>query len=155
MFDPAEIIRVLNSEKVDYIVIGGFAATLYGCPEQTFDLDVLYEDSEENRIRLASALRKIDAQWDEPITPKTLTRQPLFALNSPFGDLDIFRTIPGADSFSALRSGVQSFKVKGESVPVLSLAALIETKEAAADSNPRKKSALVYLKALQQHRDAT
>ena len=30
MFNPAEIVRILNEERVDYLLIGGVAATLYG-----------------------------------------------------------------------------------------------------------------------------
>jgi hypothetical protein len=151
MFDPVEIIRALNRHNVRYVIIGGFAATLYGCPEQTFDLDIVFDDSEENRVRLLTALNEIGAQWDVPLTPEILRRQPLFALNTRAGDLDIFSIVPGINSFAELNNSVRDFSVHGETVPVAGLSELIATKEAAADPNPRKRSTLEYLKALHSH----
>jgi len=49
MLDPSKIIASFNRHRVNYLIIGGFAATLHGCPEQTFDIDLIYEDSPENR----------------------------------------------------------------------------------------------------------
>jgi hypothetical protein len=84
VFDPRKIIEALNRHKVEYITIGGFAATLYGCPEQTFDLDILYTDTPANRQRLLAPLAEINAQWDEPLSDAVLQRQPVFALNTKF-----------------------------------------------------------------------
>ena len=56
MFDPRKIIEALNRHRVEYIVVGGFAATLYGCPEQTFDLDILYTDAAANRAAAGCAV---------------------------------------------------------------------------------------------------
>ena len=89
MFSPREIPETLNRHQVQYLVIGGFAATMHGCPEQTFDLDILYAGTPANRQHLLAALQSINAQWDEPLTDLVLQRQPVFALNTKFGDLDI------------------------------------------------------------------
>lgn len=150
MFDPRKIIEALNRHRVQYVVIGGFAATLHGCPEQTYDLDILYADSEDNRARLLVALRELDAQWDQPLTDEVLVRQPVFALNTAFGDLDIMSWVPGVETYGAVLSEVQTFSVGDLAVPALNLAALIRSKEAAADPNPRKQAALFYLKRLSE-----
>ncbi len=150
MFDPRKIIEALNRHGVEYVAIGGFAATLYGCPEQTFDLDILYADSPANRGRLLAALADMQARWDVPLTDAVLQRQPMFALNTAFGDLDILSEVLGVGSYEQAMSRVESMKVGGVAVPILDLTTLIATKEAAADPNPRKRSALEYLKALQQ-----
>ncbi|MBI5822383.1 MAG: hypothetical protein HZA88_25680 [Verrucomicrobia bacterium] len=55
MFDPRKIIKALNRHRVDYVVIGGFAATLHGCPEQTYDLDIFYADQPGNCRRLSGS----------------------------------------------------------------------------------------------------
>ena len=152
MFDPRKIIEALNRHRVEYIVVGGFAATLYGCPEQTFDLDILYTDTPANRMQLLAALADIGARWDEPLSDAVLQRQPMFALNTAFGDLDILSDVLGVGTHEQATSRVESIDVGGETVQVLNLAALIAAKEAAADPNPRKRSALEYLRALQQRR---
>lgn len=150
MFDPRKIIEALNRHKVEYITVGGFAATLYGCPEQTFDLDILYADTPANRQRLLAALAEIDAHWDEPLSDSVLQRQPVFALNTRFGDLDILGEVLGVGTYEQAQSHVQSMRVGNEPLAILDLPTLISTKEAAADPNPRKRSALDYLKAIQQ-----
>jgi hypothetical protein len=150
VFDPRKIIEALNRHGVEYVAIGGFAATLYGCPEQTFDLDILYADSPANRGRLLAALADMQARWDVPLTDAVLQRQPMFALNTAFGDLDILSEVLGVGSYEQAMSRVESMKVGDVAVPILDLTTLIATKEAAADPNPRKRSALEYLKALQQ-----
>jgi hypothetical protein len=148
MFDPRKILTALNRHQVHYVLIGGFAATLHGCPEQTYDLDVLYADTPENRQRLLSALRDVNAQWDRPLDDAVLQRQPVFALNTCFGDLDIMTWIPGVGTFDQALSRSQPFQLGNEAVNVLNLTALIAAKEAAADPNPRKQSTLLYLKGL-------
>lgn len=155
MFDPRKIIEALNRHKVEYITIGGFAATLYGCPEQTYDLDILYADTPANRQRLLAALTEINAQWDEPLSDAVLQRQPVFALNTKFGDLDILSEVLGVGAYEQAQSRIQSVTVGKEPIVILDLPTLICTKEAAADPNPRKRSALEYLKAIQQRGKAT
>jgi hypothetical protein len=150
VFDPRKIIETLNRHRVDYVVIGGFAATLHGCPEQTYDLDIFYADQPDNRRRLLEALREIGAQWDVPLTDAILQRQPVFALNSKLGDLDIFNRVLGLESFEEALAHRQVLKAGECEVPILDLPALIKTKQAAADPNPRKQSALEYLRFLEQ-----
>jgi hypothetical protein len=152
MVDPARIVQALTQAGVDYLVIGGMAATLHGCPEQTYDLDILYASTDENRRKLLAALEAIEAEWEQPLNDTLLKRQPVFALNTKFGDLDIFTTIPGLDDYATgLASSVQ-MELGGSPVRVLNLASLIATKEAAADPNPRKQSTLAYLKAVHEKR---
>jgi len=150
VFDPRKIIGALNRHQVEYITIGGFAATLYGCPEQTFDLDIVYADSAANRQRLLAALAEIEAQWDEPLSDTVLQRQPVFALNTKFGDLDILNEVLGVGTYAQAKSRTQTMRVGNEAVAILDLPTLISSKEAAADPNPRKRSALEYLRALHQ-----
>ena len=146
MFDPRKIIEALNRHRVEYIAIGGFAATLYGCPEQTYDLDILYADTAANRARLLAALADIQARWDVPLTDTVLQRQAMFALNTTFGDLGLLSDVLGIGTYEQASSRVETMNVGGEVLPILDLAALIATKEAAADPNSRKRSALEYLK---------
>ena len=50
------IFKSFQEHNVNYLVIGGIAAILYGVPRATFDLDILIEKSEENVGRLLEAL---------------------------------------------------------------------------------------------------
>jgi len=50
------VFRSLNSHDVEYVTIDGIAATLYGVPRATFDLDILIRATSENARRLLDAL---------------------------------------------------------------------------------------------------
>ncbi|PYV09391.1 MAG: hypothetical protein DMG07_23320 [Acidobacteria bacterium] len=54
--DIPGIIRVFAGNGVEFIVIGGVAATAHGSSRSTVDLDVVYRRTQENVARLAAAL---------------------------------------------------------------------------------------------------
>ena len=51
-----EVIDALEKERVDYILVGGFAMVLYGMPRATQDLDLFVKMKKENIERLQKAL---------------------------------------------------------------------------------------------------
>jgi len=50
-------LKALSERGVNFVVIGGYAATLHGSAYLTRDLDICYERTPENMERLVSALR--------------------------------------------------------------------------------------------------
>ena len=50
-------LKALSDRGVNFVVIGGYAATLHGSAYLTRDLDICYERTPENIERLVSALR--------------------------------------------------------------------------------------------------
>jgi hypothetical protein len=60
-----ELLRVLCLHRVDFVVVGGVAAALGGAAVTTFDLDIVYERSDQNIARLVQALRALDAFYRE------------------------------------------------------------------------------------------
>jgi len=48
----------LNSEKVDYLLVGGYAVGVHGSPRTTADLDVWVAVGEENAARLMRVLEQ-------------------------------------------------------------------------------------------------
>lgn len=54
-----KIIKTLNKQKIKYLLIGGFAAVLYGVPRSTFDIDIAISLDSKNigeTITLLSSL---------------------------------------------------------------------------------------------------
>jgi Nucleotidyl transferase of unknown function (DUF2204) len=47
-----EFIRLLETESVEYLVVGGYAVALYGFPRYTGDIDFFVRISEENAGKL-------------------------------------------------------------------------------------------------------
>jgi hypothetical protein len=51
-----EMLRLLASHKVEFIIVGGAAATAHGATRLTEDLDIVYNRTHENIARLIKAL---------------------------------------------------------------------------------------------------
>ena len=51
-----EIAEILDRHGVEFLVIGGQAATLHGSPHPTFDVDLCYRRTQLNLTKLANAL---------------------------------------------------------------------------------------------------
>ena len=56
--DWREFLELLNSNGVEYLVIGAFAVAFHGFPRYTADLDLLIRPNRENADRVLRALSK-------------------------------------------------------------------------------------------------
>jgi predicted nucleotidyltransferase len=54
-----KILRALAQEKVEYILIGGFAVILHGLARLTSDIDIFIKPEKENLQRLKMALKEV------------------------------------------------------------------------------------------------
>ena len=77
MTDFAGLLRALADSGVEFILVGGAAATAHGAARLTLDIDVVYRRTLENVRRLAAALAAhqpylrgappgLPFQWDVP-----------------------------------------------------------------------------------------
>ena len=55
--DFQELIRVLAQADIEFIIVGGAAATVHGSARLTSDLDIVYRRSDENISRLIRVKR--------------------------------------------------------------------------------------------------
>lgn len=51
-----KIIKLLNKHRIKYLLIGGFAAVLYGVPRSTFDIDIAISLDSESISKTTSLL---------------------------------------------------------------------------------------------------
>ena len=56
--DLKELLALLNSHEVRYLVTGGYALAVHGSPRYTKDLDLWIDAEPENLAKLAEALRE-------------------------------------------------------------------------------------------------
>ena len=54
--DFKELFVLLNSHKVKYLIVGGYALAFYGHPRFTGDIDVFIESTPQNSLRIIKAL---------------------------------------------------------------------------------------------------
>lgn len=156
-FQPWEILRILEEEAVDFVVIGGLAAVLHGSTLPTQDVDILPLRDEENLDRLARALTRLGARirtTGEPVEAKIngafLQAMPtMLNLVTTHGDLDIaFDPAGPKTGFVEWNADATDVDI-GDSL-VVRLAALSDViRSKAAANRPKDERALPYLESLQ------
>ena len=60
--DVERLLGCLTRHGVEYVVVGGIAAVMWGSPRNTFDLDVCPETDPGNLDALAKALVELEAR---------------------------------------------------------------------------------------------
>lgn len=56
--DFRDLLELFNKNKVDYVIVGGYALAFHGAPRYTGDLDIFVNASEDNAHRILSALNE-------------------------------------------------------------------------------------------------
>jgi len=59
--DFKDFIKFLNSNEVEYLLIGGWAVSIYGNPRLTKDIDFLISSKDENIDKLKNTLEEFGA----------------------------------------------------------------------------------------------
>jgi hypothetical protein len=153
MTDFASLIRLLTQHNVEFIIVGGAAATAHGSARLTQDLDIAYRRTPENISRLVAGLAPHSPylRGAPPGLPfrfdaETITRGLNFTLITDLGDLDLFGEITGGGGYDDLLPHTLVLNLFGVSCRCLALRRLIEVKRAAG--RPRDLEAVAELEAL-------
>ena len=150
--DTHELLRVLTSHGVQFIVVGMTAGVLQGAPVVTFDLDIVYRRSDDNLPRLLAALAAIDARFrGDPrrIPPNLLHLESAGQLlETRLGDCDVLGTIDEGLGFDDLLPDTVTIETGELSLRVLGLRRLIEIKRRAG--RPKDLAALPVLESTRE-----
>ena len=143
---------------VEFVLIGGVASSLHGSSRATFDLDLVYDRSDENLTRIVDALAPLHPylRGAPPGLPfrfdfKTLQNGLNFTLTSDLGDIDLFGEVPGGGVYqNLLRQSIKVRLADDASIQVVDLDALIRLKNAAG--RPRDLEAVAELLRIKEER---
>ena len=93
--DLREFIELLNSGKIDYLVVGGFAVAWHGYPRFTADIDFLVGTAQSNAVAIVGVLDAFGFRSLE-IKPEDLT-QPgqIVQLGAKPNRIDLITSISG------------------------------------------------------------
>ena len=138
MIKLKETLLLLARSEVDFVIVGGVAATLHGSAFQTFDLDICYGRDGQNLDRLVGALAPfhpalrgapsgIPFIWDR----NTLRNGLNFTLSTDLGDIDLLGEITGIGGFHDVKAKSRNVEMYGFRFAILTLSGLIEAKRAA------------------------
>lgn len=127
--DLREFIVLLNSHKVDFVVVGGHAVAFHGHPRFTGDIDFFVRTTATNAERILAALAAFGF-GSLGITEKDLLEPgQVVQLGRPPNRIDILTSISGVDFETAWQSRVPA-RLGDQPVSFLGLAELLRNKEA-------------------------
>jgi hypothetical protein len=136
-FRPRAQLAHLTAYGVEFVVVGGIAATLYGSDRDTFDLDICPSTDAANLEVLGRALVDVDARLrgveeDVPFVPdgRTLARIQILTLDTSFGPLDVLIRPDGSPPYRQLRARAEKLDLGQVAVLVASIDDLLEMKRA-------------------------
>jgi hypothetical protein len=158
MTDFEKLLGALSGERIEFIIVGGLAATAHGSARLTQDVDIVYARWPENVRRLVRALAPFDPylrgappglpfDW----SPATIERGLNFTLTTTVGDIDLLGEITGGGRFEQLVDHTVELEFFGHTCRCLDLPTLVRVKRAAG--RPKDLEAIAELEALMEERD--
>lgn len=138
MTDFNALLRLLVEHEVEFIIVGGAAATAHGSARLTFDLDIVYRRGHTNISRIVNALKPIQPylRGAPPGLPfdwsiETIEKGLNFTLVTTQGALDILGEIVGGGGYEQLLPETIQVEIAGVECLCLGLESLIKVKRAA------------------------
>lgn len=158
MTDLRSLLTALRQGDVEFILIGGAAATVHGSSRITLDLDVVYRRTPENIRRVVETLAPLRPylrgappglpfKFDEPTVKAGLN----FTLTTNLGDLDLFGEIAGGGTYEELLPHTVEVRPFAVACRCLDLPSLIRVKRAAG--RPRDLETIAELEAIREESD--
>lgn len=156
MSDPAGPLARLIRGNVEFVVVGGYAAVAHGAPlPMTRSIGICCDFSADNLLRLQAALsdlhpvhRMSGARPPLELTPDTCGQWKNLYLDTDMGQLDCVAEVTGVGDFEEAKRNSVEIELDVGSCRVLSLDALIRSKDAM--DRPRDREAVMHLKAIRE-----
>ena len=95
--DFEELLRLLEEQAVDYMIVGGYAVAWHGYPRFTKDLDIFFLASSDNVFRLRRALTTFGFAEEDLPTDAFLTPGNLLTFGVAPSRVDLINQIDGVD----------------------------------------------------------
>jgi predicted nucleotidyltransferase len=151
-----ELLKLLLSNEIDFVLIGGFATSVHGSTLVTQDLDICAAITDEQVSKLREALKNLNPRHRmnpnfKPSFlefPKDLEGTSNIYLETDLGTLDILSEAPPAGGFEEIKNRALTVPLYGHPCKVISLEDLIKIK--AAMKRPKDKQALQELQIIQK-----
>lgn len=127
--DFREFIELLNSNKVKYLIVGGYAIAFHGHPRYTKDLDVWLELSEENAANAMRALEDFGFGGLDVSGDDFLNKGMVIQLGFPPNRIDLINSPDGVDFAECYKSKIE-IEIDGLKIAVIDLENLKKNKKA-------------------------
>ena len=129
----SEFLQALNSRRVEYLLVGGYAVAAHGFTRYTADIDVWIRLSEENARRVYDAVCDFGFAASDLSPELFLDEGRMTRMGHPPLRIEILNAVSGVDFADAWPRGVP-MRVGGVAIRVISLADLRANKLASGRS---------------------
>lgn len=126
--DLREFVALLNSNRVEYLVVGAFAVAFYGVPRYTGDLDLLVRATKDNANRIVTALSQFGFHALGLQAADFEAKDQVIQLGVQPNRIDLMTSISGV-SFEECWANRQAAELDGITVHYISIDHLIRNKE--------------------------
>lgn len=127
--DFKDFLRLLNSHKIEYLVVGGYAVGYHGYPRATGDMDVWIAVSETNAEKTSAAIREFGMPHDQITKDLFLDSNKVIRMGVPPVRIEVITGASGVD-FAECYSRREAIEIDGIPVNFLSLDDLKKNKRA-------------------------
>jgi len=143
--DLKSLVRSLNDNRVEYLLIGGYALYAHGYHRATTDIDVLVPSDQESAERLKRALMLLPDKAAEALDPKWFGEGENIRVADAFV-VDIMLNACG-QTYETLKPYAETIDLDGVPVRTVNLEGLLLTKRTNRDKDAADR--LVLEKALE------
>jgi hypothetical protein len=156
MVSILELISRLSKAGVEFVIVGGAAASLHGSPVLTNDLDVCCPMTEQNMKRLIDAIGPLNPVWFDPRRiplprdPIELAKFRTMLLVTDLGRFDVLREVEPIGTYDAVFAESDIIEIEGVNVRVLNIDALIKAKTLAG--RDKDKFGVSHLEAVKRRK---
>ena len=127
--DFKELLQLLNSKKVEYLVVGGYAVALYGYPRATGDMDIWIAISKDNAHKTVEALKEFGFNTPQLKKELFLEKEKNIRMGNPPLRIEILTSIDGVE-FTECYRNKNTVTIDGIGMNFISLEDLKKNKKA-------------------------
>ncbi|MDR2452759.1 MAG: hypothetical protein LBE85_13590 [Candidatus Accumulibacter sp.] len=138
--DLKSLLRSLNRQQVDYLLIGGYALFVHGYHRATTDIDILVPATEECGARLKTALMALPDQAAKDLRPEWFAEGENIRIADEFL-VDVMLNACG-ETFETLKRFAITVDMEGIPVRTVSLEGLLRTKQTMHDKDVSDRNVL-------------
>jgi len=129
--DFKEFLQLLNSKKIEYLVVGGYAVALYGYPRATGDMDIWIDISKDNAHKTVEALKEFGFDTPELKEELFLEKGKNIRMGNPPLRIELLTSIDGVE-FTECYESKKVITIDDININFISLEDLKKNKKASA-----------------------
>lgn len=127
--DFKELLQLLNSKRIKYLVIGGYAVALYGYPRATGDMDIWIAISKDNAKKTVEALKEFGFDMPELREELFLEKKKNIRMGNPPLRIEFLTSIDGVE-FTGCYRNKKTVRIDNIKINFISLKDLKKNKKA-------------------------